>query len=128
MSYCRFSCMDFACDIYAYEGPGAYVIHVAKRRVVGEIPTTPCIMSTPPEVYVKAHRAQMDFLETATREKIDLPHAGESFYEPDAEAFHARLVELRDLGYRFPAYVLDTVLAEIDAMRQPLPISPQEPA
>lgn len=128
MSYCRFSCMDFACDLYAYEGPGEYVIHVANRRVAGDIPSTPCIMSTSPEEYVKAHRAQMDFLETARRDLIDLPHAGESFYEPDAEAFHARLVELRGLGYRFPAYVLDTVQAEIDAAREPTPTASQEPA
>ena len=32
MSYCRWSCDSFRCDIYAYEAHGGWTIHVAVRK------------------------------------------------------------------------------------------------
>lgn len=109
MSYCRFSSDDWKCDIYAYESDMGYEIHVAARRIVGNVPTLP----NPPEVsgqeWSAAYVAQSAFIKTAQREPITLPHAGESFTCPDLESFEARLRMLRELGYNVPDYVFEEI-------------------
>jgi hypothetical protein len=47
---------------------------------------------------------------------IGLPHDGETFHDPDLEAFLARLLGLARLGYRFPDYVVEAVREEISAL------------
>src|ERR1044071_191187 len=42
MSYCRFSSLNWSCDVYAYaDVAGGYTIHVARSRRVGDIPADP---------------------------------------------------------------------------------------
>lgn len=112
MSYCRWSCDDFRCDIYAYESNDGYEIHVAGNRIVGDIPHVPFILDVDADEWRAAYQAQHDFLATAQREPITLPHAGESFCESDLEDLAARLIMLRELGYRFPDHVLETIAEE----------------
>ena len=120
MSYCRFSSLNWACDVYAYADLfGGYTIHLAGNRLIGGVPTVPPLSalasgSVSPEAWLAAHRVAADFIETAPREPITLPHAGESFREGDLEAFEWRLRMLRELGYRFPESVLEAIAEERD--------------
>jgi hypothetical protein len=113
MAYCRFSCDDFRCDLYAYRGDRDYVLHVAGFRFVGDVPTID--WDAGPAAIVTASKAQCAFLRAAARVPIDLPHAGETFHESDLAALRARLLALRALGYRFPDAALERIDVEIAA-------------
>lgn len=123
MSYCRFSGDNFACDLYCYaDVSGGYTTLVAVNRVLGEIPKEepwPGEGASEAEIEAwshraaAAHRAQMDFLQSAERAPIGLPHDGAGFNDPDLESFLARVTSLRAMGYRVPDYVLDTIREEI---------------
>lgn len=110
MSYCRWSSDDFACDIYAYEADNGFTIHIAGNRILGDVPK---MLPIDHEDWLSAYRAQHEFLATAQRETITLPHAGETFVCDDLEDFKARLLMLREIGYNFPDYVLDEIDAEM---------------
>jgi hypothetical protein len=122
MSYCRWSSDDFACDLYAYESVGdTWVIHVAGNRVVGDIPKLPPFPTAgitgkdDPWIasYHLAAKAQHEFLETAEREFIDLPFAGESLHCDTLQEFKEKMLMLREIGYNFPDYVLETIEEEM---------------
>lgn len=125
MSYCRWSSMNFACDIYAYESVGDFwQIHVAGNRTVGieaipKLPNWPGRDATPearaewPHAYATASKAQSEFLETAERVDIDLPFAGTSIQCATLEDFKAKLIELRNIGYLFPDGLIEEIDAEI---------------
>ena len=68
--------------------------------------------------YVSAQKKAMAFLDKCERVPIKLLFAGESFNDPDSEAFLARLLELRTVGYNFPDYVLKEVEEAIKEERQ----------
>lgn len=115
MSYCRWSCDNFRCDLYTYESDDGFVIHVAGNRIVGDIPSVPDILTSPAVEYVAAYQARAQFLKTAEREPITLPHAGETIIAADLEEFDAWLHDLRALGYNFPDHVLEEVAEELKA-------------
>lgn len=123
MSYCRWSSQDFSCDVYAYEHvAGGWTIHLAGNRVVGDIPPVPAF---PPQgcsqdevaawakEYATASAVRHSFLMGAERVDIDLPHAGESFDCQSLEEFRAKMLELREIGYRFPDSVFDQIDEEM---------------
>lgn len=113
MSYCRFSSDNWKSDIYCYEHcDGHFQIHVADSRHVGDIPSLPAIGSVSDHDWLAANKAQMDFLATAEREDIDLPHSGGSFSEATAEACALRLELLRGLGYHVPQRAIDALREE----------------
>ena len=117
MSYCRWSSDNFKCDLYCYEDvSGGYTTCVAGNRVIGDVPKLPRLTaeSAKDGSYLTAYKLQMAFLESAEREKINLPHVGESFNDPDLESFLERLIYLRGLGYNFPDYVIEAVNQEIN--------------
>lgn len=106
MSICRWSSMDFTCDLYCYESEQGYVTHVAASRVVGNIPKVDSSLfleSTEGnfEKFLEQQRAQFDFLATAEREPIGLKYDGCTFYD-SKETFLSRLATLREDGYNFP--------------------------
>lgn len=114
MSYCRWSSDNWRCDLYCYaDVSGGYTTHVAGNRIVGNIPEVPSILNTPPEAWLKAHRRQMDFLQTAKHEKIGLPYDGQSFSDCDLKLFLERLLHLRQVGYNFPDEVIEEVGREM---------------
>lgn len=125
MSYCRWSSMDFACDIYAYESVGDFwQIYVAGNRVLGDIPKMPNMPAHDApeherhqwiEDYVKASKAQSEWLQTAEREEITLPYAGASIECATLDEFEAKLHELRALGYRFPDHVFEEIALDREA-------------
>lgn len=130
MSYCRWSTDRFACDLYCYaDVRGGYTTHVAGNRIVGDCPPDMFELMADAARDGKEvdHSALMEaewkkdaFLDNCERVDIDLPHAGETFNDPDLTSFRVRLVMLREAGYRFPDSVLaeiDEEMAEIDAAR-----------
>ena len=112
MSYCRFSDDDWRSDIYAWEGDGGYVTHVAATRILGDVPPLPPLQTTPSKQWMDAHRVQMAFLHVAEREPIDLPSAGKSYVDGDLNAFIARLSALRAEGFHVPQSAIDEAIAE----------------
>lgn len=115
MSYCRFSSDNWRSDIYCYESiDGVWEIHVAGNRVVGDIPPEPSLnlLKTDVDQFGKEHKAVMDFLDTAVREPIELPHAGESFTEGTAALAAERLLVLRTIGYNVPDYAIEALRNE----------------
>lgn len=116
MSYCRWSSNNWDCDLYCYaDVSGGFTTHVARNRIDGDIPKEDMRLLRDGKVdeFMAQHNAQMKFLETCTRSPIGLPFDGQTFNDPDEEAFLARLLQLRLAGYRFLDYVLDDVRDEI---------------
>lgn len=106
MSYCRWSSDDFKCDIYCYESETGYQVHVAAKRVVGEIPA---IDWSSGETLFKTYKEQMEFLETAKKESIGLPYDGQSFSFEDAGKAATLLEHLKCLGYNVPQDAIDAL-------------------
>lgn len=115
MSYCRWSSDNWRSDVYCYESDQGYMTHVASNRVVGDIPPWPTFETLKSDVseYMRQYQAMMDFLDTAERAPIGLPHDGESFCDSTPEDFLQTLTMLQEAGYNVPQYAFDTVREEI---------------
>lgn len=106
--------MNFGCDIYLYEHVGGFwSLNVAGNRVVGDVPKLPNIMQASTDAFMVAYRAQMDYLDTAKRERIDHPAAGETFELSSIEDVIAKLEELGAAGFRFPADLIPLLKEEL---------------
>ena len=119
MSYCRWSSCDFGCDLYIYEHVGGYWnTSVASHRVIGDVPHLPPLTaeSTSDGSWHRAYRAQMDFLKTARREPIGLPHDGEHFCDDSIEECIATFDRLRAMGYRAPDYAREMLVSESEEL------------
>lgn len=116
MSYCRWSTDSFRCDLYAYECvDDTWTIHVRALRIPDDAPR---VLPFPRpggdlQAWIDSKRALGRYMETCEFLPINGPHDGETFKEPDLESFLARLLYLRNVGYRFPDWVLDDVREEI---------------
>jgi len=114
MSYCRWSSDNWKCDLYCYEHvDGTWTTHVARNRIVGEVPEEADILEVPAEEWAASHAKAMAYLNSAEHRDIELPYAGKTFKDPTLEAFKERLLMLRAIGYHFPDYVLAEVDEEI---------------
>lgn len=108
MSFCRWSSMDFSCDLYCYESGEGFVTHVASSRVVGDIPKLDWSFLQNPksednmEKFLKSQEEQFKFLDTAKRETIGLPSDGTTFVDQTVGDFLTRLATLKEQGYNFP--------------------------
>ena len=103
MSLCRWSSMNWKCDLYCYyDCYGGITIHVAARKHVGDIPELPNVLDVSSEEWLEACRKQAKALEESELVEIGLPADGETFRCPDIESFHNKLKELKEMGYRFP--------------------------
>lgn len=122
MAYCRWSSDDFRCDLYCYESD-TFTTHVAGNRIVGDIPEVPRLEDTDESrtAWTIASAERSAFLENCDRVDIELPHVGETFYDPDLESFLERLLHLRSVGYIFPDRVLDRVRDEIAELKSASP-------
>lgn len=117
MSYCRWSSDNFQSDLYVYEDVyGGWTIHVAGNRIVGDVP--PIVWPLDPKngaqfgEYVASRSAQSAFLETANRETIKLPGAGETFVTDSPGACADKIEELASIGFIVPAGVVEELRAE----------------
>jgi len=116
MSYCRWSTDNFSCDLYCYEHvDGGYAIHIAGNRIVSKLPPDADwrLAETNWDEFCRQRDVWMEAMEVAEREDITLPYAGESFYPETLEQFRDKLINLRQIGYNFPDYVLRIVDEEI---------------
>lgn len=107
MSYCRWSSMDFGCDLYVYEAEDGIAILVASNRVVGDVPK---ISWTSPELLHSTYEEQMEFLEIAERKPIGLRYDGDSYYGLTKENACAMIKLLGDSGYVFPEDLIRNVM------------------
>jgi hypothetical protein len=118
MSYCRWSSDHWRCDVYCYANvSGAWTTHVAARRIVGEVPHESAwadflAEKITPADFARMYGEQMRFLKTATMVLIGLPFDGESFDDEGPMGMHARLTELKAIGYNVPEHVFAELLAE----------------
>lgn len=124
MSYCRFSCMNFNCDLYVYESEGGVCVDIAETRLVSDAPKP-----TRPNEYWsdvcahKRHRAAMEEWEkTARREPIAMPFAGTHHNSLSHVEAVELLKSLRGLGYVFPDHVIPALIEaigeEVAAMKE----------
>ena len=118
MSYCRWSSMNWTCDLYCYADiTGGWTTHVAPRRRVAAVPDDRqqdfMAGKISLEVYTELHRQQMIALERIPFEPLHLPHAGATFHDTTLPEFRCRLLELRQVGYRFPDDMIDQIDAEL---------------
>lgn len=115
MSYCRFSSENFGCDVYVYEYCyGGWRTHVARSRVVGEVPALAPLSAGPEQIeaFIQSYRAQTDFMKAAVREPIGLPHDGEDFIDDGPDECADRLESLQALGYKVPQHVIEALRGE----------------
>lgn len=115
MSYCRFSCDDFQCDIYCYHSIGDfYQIYVAVNRPVYKepLPAPVPFDSENLPAWMERNDKVMKMVEVADRVDIGLSHDGESFECDTAEEAVDTLVMLRNAGYKFPDSVIEALMEE----------------
>lgn len=119
MSYCRFSSDNWRSDIYVYEDVnGGWTTHVAGNRFVGNIPEEPDFIGLDPNdegavrKALNQHKAVMDFIQSAERQPIDHPLAGQSFNDPTPAACADRLESLRAAGFHIPQHAIDDLRSE----------------
>ena len=118
MSYCRWSSMNWTCDLYCYADiTGGWTTHIAPRRRVEAVPEDRqedfIARKISLDEYTDLHRRQMIALERIPFEPLRLPHAGETFHDSTLAEFKRRVLELRQLGYRFPDEVIDQIDADL---------------
>jgi len=116
VSYCRWSCDDFQCDLYCFESCyGGYETNVAGKRYVFAEPLPPPVEMDPKntEAWLTRYRAVREILDRSEMQPIGLPHDGATFNDDTPQEFLATLLMLREAGYRFPDYVLGRVREEI---------------
>ena len=107
MSYCRWSCMDYKCDLCVYDGEGGICIHVGSKRVIGDVPPLDWVDGNGSEALYKSYVEQMKFMKTAQYERIGLIHDGCSWVGlTEKEAVNV-LVKLKREGYVFPDSVIE---------------------
>lgn len=142
MSYCRFSSMNWRCDVYVYEDvSGGWTTHVAgRRRSIPPVPDLP-IGKLPRfgGTWDKASRrvvypnrlnrlcarlvfgfadfwhnkVHMASLSLIPLRPIGLPHDGGHFNDDTPEDCAYRLEALRSLGYVVPQYAIDALRREV---------------
>jgi len=112
MALCRWSSMNWSCDLYIYEGcDGQWHTHVAGNRILGDVPRldspipvnnafTKEVINTWNEQYIN----QIKFLDSCERKPIGLKYDGQSFVDATTEDLLGRLFHLRHVGYNFPNF------------------------
>ncbi len=142
MSYCRWSSMNWRCDVYVYEHcAGGWTTHVAgRRRIFPPIPDLPLHrfprlggdysrelrrVVYPSRWHAAAahvlfgawawwHRLSMWTVRIIPLRPIGLPFDGETFSDDTAADCADRLEWLRGLGYIVPQYAIDALRSEVD--------------
>ena len=116
MSYCRWSSDDYQCDLYIYEDYlGGWTTHVAAKRRVFKEPLPALVPTTKDNQDARWARYTLvkRMLDEADLVAIGLPADGKSFNDPTLEDLRDRVKALRDMGYRVPPRVLETIEQEI---------------
>lgn len=113
MSYCRFSSDSFRCDVYVFDDVmGGITTYVAGNRSEGdtERPILPRYTEENADAYFEADKALSEWLDTARRVPIELPHAGERFNHGNEKECGENLIRLKAIGYNIPQAVIDSLI------------------
>lgn len=116
MSYCRFSCNDYQCDLYCYEDVmGGWTTCVANSRYVFKEPLPPPEPFTPENTpaWHKRDEKVMKMVHDAHTEPLGLPYDGQCFNDPTIEEFRSRVAHLIEVGYRVPEKLLERIDEEV---------------
>lgn len=117
MSYCRWSCLDHTCDVYAYESEDGYQIHLSSKRRMGPHPFVPWEAAMKGEVSTEElHHIHVKYLQSISDAALidnNLPDADQSYSTRSLSDFYFKLIELRNQGFNFPSEVLDTICREL---------------
>ena len=114
MSYCRWSSMDYQCDLYVYDGADGIVIHVATHRPKYKRPLPTPVPLTPDtqEQYEERYAQVLALVEEADLEPIGGPFDGKSWYDLSHQEAIEVLQQLKATGYQFPESVIDKIREE----------------
>lgn len=113
MSYCRFSCNDWASDVYVYATEHAFVTVVARFRYRF---TEPVPQAVDPHDHVAAVNREVEvlrLLDGAERVQIDDSEAGQTYCDDSPRQCLERLEGLKQRGFRVPEHALDALQLEI---------------
>lgn len=128
MSYCRYSSMDFQCDLYVYECQAGVAIQIAKNRprIKDIIPEPPEEVYPPTRDYFMAQAKHFSVVRNLAMqspiEPIGLPLDGQHFLIADYDEAADKLIELFDMGYNVPLYAIELLhedAAKIKANERP---------
>ncbi len=115
MSYCRWSTDDHMCDLYVYDSvSGGIAIHVAGNRLIYKEPLPGAVSHLDIDAFMARHAKVNQMIDEADRVNIDLPYSGESWDGLSNKEAIELLIELRQLGYRFPEHVIGMIQEEDD--------------
>ena len=111
MSYCRFSSMDFLCDLYVYEAYDGFAVHVARSRPdwTPPEPRWNIIMDAgkvPGGEWQRRQDAYMEALDSAERKAVNHRWAGESFYGLELDEAYDMCAAARADGLNVPESLL----------------------
>lgn len=115
MSYCRWSCDDYRCDLYVYESDQGWVTHVAHTRYQADWTSLPApvpLTEDTVEEWVARHHQVRALLDETPMVAHGLPHAGQTFTDATPADCADRVEALAALGYWVPAGVVETLRAE----------------
>lgn len=116
MSYCRFSCDDFQCDVYVYaDVAGGWTTHVANRRHDRgglQFPEPVPFDEAHIEAWLERYHEVGRLLERCPLVPIGLEYDGATFSDPTPGACADRLEQLEKAGYRVPASAIEQLRAE----------------
>lgn len=113
MSYCRWSCDDYQCDIYCFEADRGFMVHVATHRYQFKRPLPPpAPHSEGVDEYFARHKEVMRMVAVADSVAVGLPHDGDSCSFDTPGECADELERLRKCGYRVPQWAIDTLREE----------------
>jgi hypothetical protein len=110
MSYCRWSSDNWTSDVYVYEAEDGFTVHVASKRIVGDIPP---ILNLDKEEWLESYQKQMEFIHTAEHKTIGGAFDGKTFCYDTLGLLVEGLRMLKRAGYRIPEYLIPDIEKEI---------------
>lgn len=126
MSYCRWSSLDYTCDVYVYESDNGWETNVASRRVVWKIDLPPpaLVEGTDPERYLlwmqRGTVVKQLYDDGANWYWYKLPKkwSGKSFTDSSPGECAARLIEMKTDGLVVPYWAIEDLLADQKALEE----------
>lgn len=114
MSYCRFSTDNWGSDVYVYDAYTGITVIVSRNRYADDaaMPKVPPLGSVPNGEFMRAYRAQQEWIKHAKRVPIGLGRDGDVYDRMSAEQAADLLLELQGLGYRVPKQAIDALRAD----------------